>query len=149
MDFIVLKYKIHEFHHLLKELLDLLRHDAEQLGKTLAMLCPWNKLFLLKLGRNGRNGWRNGWNVAKKCQDLGMLSAIEPIEPMASIIPFEVQWKRKCEYYLNWLNMYIHMYIRMYSFPASLEEPEYVSLQMHMQRSETSREFLYTGDWKW
>jgi hypothetical protein len=113
------------------------------------MLCPWNKLFLLKLGRNGRNGWRNGWNVAKKCQDLGMLSAIEPIEPMASIIPFEVQWKRKCEYYLNWLNMYIHMYIRMYSFPASLEEPEYVSLQMHMQRSETSREFLYTGDWKW
>ena len=40
--------------------------------------------------------------------------------------------------------MYIHMYIRMYSFPASLEEPEYVSLQM--QRSETSREFLYTGD---
>jgi hypothetical protein len=56
MDFIVLKYKIHEFHHLLKELLDLLRHDAEQLGKTLAMLCPWNKLFLPKLGRNGRNG---------------------------------------------------------------------------------------------
>ena len=38
---------------ILKELLDLLRHDAEQLGKTLAMLCPWNKLFLLKLGRNG------------------------------------------------------------------------------------------------
>mmetsp|Transcript_72087 Transcript_72087/g.118643 ORF Transcript_72087/g.118643 Transcript_72087/m.118643 type:complete len:277 (+) Transcript_72087:32-862(+) len=32
-----------------EELLDVLRLDAEQLGKTLAMLCPWNKIFLLKL----------------------------------------------------------------------------------------------------
>ena len=41
---------------ILEELLDVLRLDAEQLGKTLAMLCPWNKIFLLKLGQKTAEG---------------------------------------------------------------------------------------------
>ena len=51
------------------------------------------------------------WNVVSTVST----SAIEPIKLMASIIPFEVQWKRKCEYYLNWLNNIKYVYTYVYT----------------------------------
>ena len=41
---------------ILEELRDLLRQDAEKLGKALAMLCPWNKIFMLKLDQRVAEG---------------------------------------------------------------------------------------------